>query len=331
MTRSLAAALCGLLAASLPARAAEEHALLAIPGTNVLFLVQYVAADEKLWEKEGLDVTVQYINGIGAMNAVIAGSADFSMSSGPSITRANSRGQKLIALATAIEQSGQGIVIRKEIADAEHFDPKAPLAVRAKILKGRTFATGATAAIPDVIFKVVAKEAGIAPNEITTAPMQPPEFMAAFARKAIDGFSNSPPYLQQVVLDGTGVMVIDPAKGEPEQYAPVASALLLARRDFCASHRSVCTKMVHGVAAATQLIRERPAEALAVMKAHFGTYDDRVLAASLQMVQAMTPSPPITTPKELENGDLLNEAAGFIKPEEKLADYAAIIDNSFFK
>jgi len=331
MRRSLGALLFALFAATAPVRAEEEHALLAIPGTNVLFLVQYVAADLKLWEKEGLDVKVQYINGIGAMNAVIAGSADFSMSSGPSITRANSRGQKLIALATAINQSGQGIVIRKEIAEAAHFDPNAPLAVRARILKGRTFATGATAAIPDVVFKVVAKEAGIAPGEITTAPMQPPEFMAAFARKAIDGFSNSPPYLQQVVLDGTGVMVIDPAKGEPEQFAPVASALLLARADFCAAHRSVCTKMVRGVAAATKLIRERPADALAVMKAHFGTYSDAVLAASLDMVRAMTPSPPLTTVKELENGDLLNEAAGFIKPEEKLADYAAIIDNSFLK
>src|ERR1700691_1232645 len=122
---TLAAALAVALALTAPARAADEHAILAIPGTNVLFLVQYVAADEHLWAKEGLDVDVRYIIGIGAMNAVIAGSAEFSMSSAPSITRANARGQKLIALATADLQSGQDVVIRKDIADAEHFDPSA--------------------------------------------------------------------------------------------------------------------------------------------------------------------------------------------------------------
>src|SRR6185437_6559508 len=178
--RGLGAALAACLAlAAAPARAADEHAILAIPGTNVLFLVQYVAADEHLWQSQGLDVDVRYITGIGSMNAVISGSADFSMSSGPSITRANARGQKLTALATAVGQSGQDIVIRKDIAEAEHFDPKAPLAVRGKILKGRTFAVGGAAAIPDIVLRVVARDAGIAASDLIVTPMQPPEFMAA--------------------------------------------------------------------------------------------------------------------------------------------------------
>ena len=49
------------------------------------------------------------------------------------------------------------------------------------------------------------------------------------------------------------------------------------------------------------------------------------------MVRAMTPEPPVTTAKELENGDLMNIAAGFMKPEDKLADYSALIDNDFVK
>ena len=56
---------------------------------------------------------------------VIAGSADFSMGSGPTITRATARGQKILALLTAISQSGQSIVLRKDVADAAHFDATA--------------------------------------------------------------------------------------------------------------------------------------------------------------------------------------------------------------
>jgi ABC-type nitrate/sulfonate/bicarbonate transport system substrate-binding protein len=320
------------LLAGLSAAAAEsEHTSLAIPGTNVLFLAQYVATDMHFWERQGLDVTVQNIIGIGAMNAVISGSMDFSMSSGASISRAALRGQRLVALATAISEAGQAIVIRKDIADAAHFDPLAPLAVRAQILKGRTIAIGGVGAIPDVLLKVVAHEAGIAPNDMVVAPLQPPEFMAAFARKAIDGFSNSPPFVQQVVADGTGVAITDMAKGEPTEYSPVAAAVLLTRADFCAGHRDICRKMVQGVVEAIRFIRSDRARTVAIMKAHFGTYADPVLEASYVAMAAMTSDPPVTTVKELENGDLMNAVAGFIKPEEKLSRYDDLIDNEFIK
>jgi hypothetical protein len=126
-------------------------------------------------------------------------------------------------------------------------------------------------------------------------------------------------------------MVTDSRIGEPKQFSPVSAALLLARADYCPAHKSVCEKMVHGLFEATKLIRESPDQVLPVMKAHFGSYNDKVLQAAYETVKAMTPSPPITTPKDLENGDNMNAAAGFMKPEDKLADYKALIDNQFIK
>jgi ABC-type nitrate/sulfonate/bicarbonate transport system substrate-binding protein len=327
--RGFAIALFGAVALAGPAFAANEQSTLAIPGVNVLFLVQYVAADLHLWEKRGLDVKVLNITGIGSMNAVISGSADFSMSSGASIARAAARGQKLVALATAITQSGQSVVVRKDVADAAHFDPNAPLSVRGAILKGRTWAHGGTGAIPDVVLKVVGKDAGVLPDQMVATPMQPPEFMAAFANHSIDGFSNSPPFVEQVLLDGTGVLVSDSRLGEPTEFSPVSAALLLTRNDFCAKSRSVCEKMVGGVVDALKVIHDDRDQAISIMKAHFGTYNDKVLAAAYDTVKAMTPIPPVTTPKMIENGDSMNVAAGFLKPEEKLPRYDDLIDNSF--
>jgi len=323
---------CGALVLPGLAAAGEmEQAKLAIPAVNLGFISRYVAEDQGFWKKAGLDVTVLQIQGIGSMNAVISGSADFSMSSGPSITRANAKGQKLVALATAIGQSDEYIVIRKEIAEAAHFDPSAPLAQRGKILEGKTIAVGGAAAIPDIVLKTVAKLAGVPRDSITTTPMVPTEFMAAFSRKAIDGFVSGPPFTQLALIDGTGVLVSDNSKGEPVEYSPVSSALLLARADFCAAHRSICQKMGHGIAEAARFIREHPKETIAIMKAHFGQYGDKVLEASYRDLAVVTPYPPITTVKSLENADLMNIAAGFMKESDKLADYAAIIDNSFAK
>src|SRR5580700_1620360 len=130
-----AVALASLLAPSISARAEVEHTSLAIPAYVVLFLAEYVAEDQHMWEQQGLDVKVQFIAGVGAMNAVIAGSTDFSMSSGGSLTRAASHGQNLLAIANMGNQNGQNIVIRKDVADTGHFNPNASLAERAKILQ----------------------------------------------------------------------------------------------------------------------------------------------------------------------------------------------------
>jgi NitT/TauT family transport system substrate-binding protein len=313
-----------------PAMAADESTTLAVPAINLGFITRYVAEDEGFWKKQGLDVKVQHIQGIGSMNAVISGSVDFSMSSGPSITRANARGQKLTALATSISESDEYIVIRKEIAEAAHFDPKASLAERGKILKGKTIATGGAAAIPDIVLKVVQSIAGVPRDDVTTTPMQPPEFMAAFSRKAIDGFVSGPPFSQQALIEGTGVLVSDSAKGEPKEYSPVSSALLLTRAAFCPEHRSICQKMVHGIVEAAQFIHAHKTETLAIIKKNF-QLDDKIVEASYEALRAMTPVPPVTTPKSLENADLMNIKAGFMTEKDKLPDYAAIIDNEFAK
>ena len=330
--RRVAPAAFAFAAVTLAASAVRaEDATLAIPGQNVLFLSRYIAEDQHLWSKQGLNVKILNIIGIGSMNAVIAGSADFSMGSGPTITRAWAKGQKVSALLTAISQSGQSIVIRKDIADAAHFNPNAPITERGKILKGRTIAIGGVGAVPDVVLKVIAKDAGVAPQDVIAPPMQPPEFMAAFAAKKIDGFSNSPPFVEQVVSDGTGVLVSDSRKGEPTEFSPVSAALLLTRGDFCAGHRSICEKMVHGIVEAAKFLHEHRAESIAVAKKHFDTYSDEVLAQSIDMLTAMTPSPPLTTPQMLENGDRINIAAGFLKDSDKLSDYKPLIDNQFTK
>src|ERR1019366_8975017 len=114
------------------------------------------------------------------------------------ITRAYAAGQKLVALVNVQDQAGQDVVVRKDIAEAAHFDPNAPLSTRARILKGRTIAISAVGAMPDVVLRAVAKSAGVAADQMVITPMQPPEILAAFARHAIDGFSNAPPYIQQV-------------------------------------------------------------------------------------------------------------------------------------
>jgi NitT/TauT family transport system substrate-binding protein len=323
------AALAAVTAASSPARAASEQTSLAIPAYVVLFLAEYIAEDQHLWEQQDLEVKVQFIAGVGAMNAVIAGSTDFSMSSGGSLTRAASHGQNLLAIANMGNQNGQYIVLRKDLADAAHFDPAAPLAERAKLLKDRIIGIDAVQSVVHSIVRVVAKAGGIDPESVTVAPMQPADTLSAFARHAIDGFSIGPPWAQQVVNDGTAVIISDGAKGEPKEFSPIGSVMVVTRPQFCAEHRSICVKMGHAMKLAADFIHDHPQESLAILKKRYDKVDDVVLKASYEAVLEMTPQPPVPEAAQLANAESMNIAAGFMKAEDRLKSYDALFSAEF--
>lgn len=332
LRRCLVAACAGLLLiASARARADTEKATVALPAPVVLFLTVFVAQDY-FWPKEGLDVSLINIPGVGSMNAVIAGSAEFSLSSSGSITRAAAHGQKLVAIANLNNEPGQFISLRKDIAEARHFDPKASFAERAKALKGLTVATAGLGSVADAVICIALHAAKLDPEkDITIAPMQPPDILAAFARKSIDAFSLGPPFAQQVEHDGTGVILLNGVEGDPPGYAPLAAALMVTRPQLCAERRALCEKMGHSIFEAAAFVHTHRDEAIASLKKRFGTLDDAVLAASADAVIKMTGAPPATSAAGLANGDRMNADAGFLKPEDQLKTYDDLFTNEYLK
>jgi ABC-type nitrate/sulfonate/bicarbonate transport system substrate-binding protein len=241
--RSLIAAALAALAASVlaaPAHAQTEKTSIALPAIALIFSSIYIAQDAGIFKQEGLEVKEQMITGIGAANAVISGSIDFSSSSGVTLTRAAARHQPLIAIAQTFDRSGFWIVIRKDVAEQRHFDPKAPLADRAKIMKGLRFAVGAINAIPHAYLKAIAKIGGLdGEKDIVVAGMSPPDQVGALERNAIDGFSGGPPVTNEVVLNGSAVVLANGTTGDvdPPWMAPIAANVVMARPQFCADHR----------------------------------------------------------------------------------------------
>lgn len=326
-----AVGIAALVAPSASVRAEVEHASLAVPATVVLFLFEYVAEDQHIYEQQQLDVKPTLIVGVGSINAVIAGSSDFSISSGGSLTRAASHGQRLLAIANMNDHNGQDLVIRKDIAEAAHFDPKASLAERAKILKGRTIGIDGVGSVVDSLVKVVAKEGGVDPASVTVSPMQPADTLAAMSRHALDGFAGGPPWTQLAVLEGNAVVVASGVHGEPKQFDPIGSSMILTRPDFCKQHQSICVKMGHAMKLAADFIWDHPDESIAILKKRFPNVSEPALKASYEAVRDMTPKPPTPNAAELANAENMNVAAGFMKAEDKLKSYDGLFTTEFAK
>jgi len=318
------------LGMTVPARAEVEHIKIAIPSQIIDFAAEYIAEDQ-IYKAQGLDVEALPIAGIGSMNAVISGSVEFSFSSGGSLTRAAARGQRLLAIATMNNRIGEFAVIRKDIAEAAHFDPKAPIAERAKILKGHSFGIGGMGSIGDGYLRIVAKAGGVDFKDIVFSALQPPDIIAAMSRKVLDGFSLGSPWAQQVVHDGSAVVIANGVDGDPPGYSPYASALLVTRPQLCEEHRSICEKVGHSMVLAANFIHEHPKESLAILKKKFATIDEAVLADAFSEVVKMTAQPPVTEAAQLENGDKVNLDAGFIKSNETLSSYDGLFTTEFMK
>src|SRR5579862_6823171 len=152
-----------------PACADEEHALLALPAEVMQFLGIYAAQDLGFWKQEGLEVKTVFIDGVGSFNAVVSGSADFSVSSAVALTRAAAHDQRMLAIANMIDKPVWSIVISNDVAAAGNFDPRAPLATRAKLMQGKKMGIDAVNSVVHAYLRAIAKAGGLDPESVIVA------------------------------------------------------------------------------------------------------------------------------------------------------------------
>jgi NitT/TauT family transport system substrate-binding protein len=311
------------------ARAESEQATLALPAEGMNFLAYYVAQDLGIFAAQQLEIKSVVIAGVGSFNAVVSGSVEFSFSSGSSLTRAAAHGQRMLALAQMNNLPVWDVVLRKDIADAAQFDPTAPLAERAEILKGRRMGIQGVNALDHAYLKIVTRIGGSDPEGLTVTALAPPDTLAAFARQSIDGFVSGPPWAQQVEDDGSAVAIASGPNGEPGSLVPIASSLLIARPLLCVERRSLCVKMGHAMVLAARAVHERPQDVLAVLKKRFDKVREAVLPRSLDALAKAMPASPQVDPEALRKADEINVEAGFMQPGDLLTSYDGLWTNEF--
>ena len=326
--------LAGLAAAAPSARAANiEKANMALPAVAAIFSSHYIAQDAGIYKDVGLDVTEQLIAGIGSANAVIAGSMDFSNSSGVTLTRAAARNQPVIGIANTYDRSGFWILVNKKVADERHFDPKAPLAERAKILKGLRFAVGGIQAIPHAYLKAIVAAGGLDPDkDIVVAGITPPETPGAMQRDAIDGASIGPPQLEVLQQNGLAVIIANGTSGnpvDPPWLSHVDANVILVKKQTCVDHKSLCMKMGQAMVKAAAYMHDHAKETMAILAKRLNIADQGVLEDTYKETLASTPLAPVLDAKGLETADQLNVAAGFMPADQKLPSYDGIFTNEY--
>lgn len=314
------------------AGAQSQRATVALPAVSLTFSPNYIAEATGFWKKEGLNVTLRNVRGIGAANAVLAGSVEFSNSSGPTVIRANARGQKLFAIANTLDKPTIEVVLSKKVAREAGLNSHSSLEKKAQALRGRTIAVQSINSVIDGYLRYFARKGGLDPQrDITITPMSPPNMVAALKSGSIAGFSMSLPWPLIPVHSGLAVTLVASPRGDFPELNPFAYNLVITRAGFCEQNPRVCSAMVSGVQQALRYIQERPKESVKILSKTFGRMDSAVLKQAFELIRASSSKTGRIGRTSLERAQEFMLATGILKPSEKLTSFSSIYTDKFVK
>jgi ABC-type nitrate/sulfonate/bicarbonate transport system substrate-binding protein len=325
---ALAAGLC-----STSARAQQEiETIFAIPAQTLTFSAYFVAHDMGFFKKEGLKVTDRYLVGVASPNAVLAGSADFTVGTGPVFLRAAAQGQKFLAIADLVDKPLVELVLRKDVADAAGISDKTPAVERAKALKGKTIAVQGVGSIVHAWQRYVTNMGGLdIEKDVRIAPMDPPAMLPALENKAVDGFATSMPFTTQAIVKGTAIMVASSTFDAPD-LSPFAYALVYSRPGFCKEKGDLCPRMARAFQGAAKAIQEKPDEVFEkVLRKRLAKTPPDLLAAAWKVARTAHAKDIRVTVKQLENSQKINLATKLIEPKDAVTNYEELFTDEYVK
>jgi sulfonate transport system substrate-binding protein len=311
-------------------KAQEIEMIFAIPAQTLTFSTHFVAHDGGFFKKEGLKVTDRNLVGVASPNAVLAGSADFTVGTGPVFLRAAASGQKFKAIANLVDRPLVELVLRKDVADAAGITDKTPPAERAKAMKGRTIAVQGVGSIVHAWQRYVTNMGGLdIEKDVRIAPMDPPAMLPALETKAIDGYTTSMPFTGMAIMKGVAVMVASSTFDAPE-LLPFAYALVYSRPDFCKEKRDVCERVGRAYLGAAKMIQEKPDEVFeTILKPRFAKQDPAMLAESWKVAQKAHAKDIRVSVPMLEHSQKVSLDAKLLDPKDALTGYDDLFTNEF--
>lgn len=310
----------------------ETEVIFAIPAQTLTFTAHFVAEDAGFFKKEGLKVSTRNLVGVASPNAVLAGSAHFTMGTGPVFLRAAAQGQRFLAIANLVDRPMVELVLRKDVAEAAGITDKTPPAERAKAMKGKTIAIQGVGSIVHAWQRYVTNRGGLdVEKDVRIAPMDPPAMFPALENKAIDGYATSMPFTTQAVVKGSAIMLASATFDAPE-LLPFAYGLVYTLPQMCKEKGDLCARVARAYAGAAKMIQEKPDEVFeTILKKRFEKMDPQLLAAAWKVAhQAHAKDIKVTIP-QLENSQKMSLDAKLLELKDALKSYDGLFTDEFVR
>ncbi|MFI5268546.1 MAG: ABC transporter substrate-binding protein [Chloroflexota bacterium] len=226
----------------------------------------WIAKGGGLFEKQGLDVTLDFLSPATLTAGLVSGSVDIGYGSPGSVATADVHGGDLVILGATYEGSTFSIVARPEIKVLAD-------------LKGKKVGATQRGATTDFLIHQVAQQQGFGPSDVNVIyiPEQAQQ-IPALSTGALDAAVLTEPLTSAAVAQGGHVIFGPDTPGNNF----VSMSVVLTKRSYVPPHRDLLKRFLAANIAAAKLAKTNTGQAAAYMGPYLKIEDQDVLRSSLQ-------------------------------------------------
>ncbi len=310
----LIAAFLFFSAAALAQEKRLNHLTISYPSVSGAQAVLWIAKENGIFYRNGLDVDLVYISGgPRSMAALLSGQLQIIGTGGNSLIAANLKGAKdAVIIATTYNTLVFSLMTRADLKDP-------------KDLRGKSLGVTGLGSLSDFTLRTLLKKWGLDPNrDVIVRPMGGyPEILASMRSKMIDGGVFSPP--SNIKAQALGFREFIDVGSTGIEYAATCYA---TTRPFIRDHRETVVQFMRSLVEGIHRFKTDKAGSLRIMQRYTKTRDPETLEETYQ-VYAVRYLP--RAPHPALNGvkTILESFADTILPEAKGAGPETFVDGSF--
>jgi NitT/TauT family transport system substrate-binding protein len=226
----------------------------------------YVAKQEKLFEKHGLEPDISYVQGGAlALQAALTKQADVSILSYEHILTAAVQGKRMVGFYNICNRPVNNVIAsEKLLAGAE----KLGIEDKIKRLKGQRVAMPSANGSGEKMLGVLAKKYGLTlPGDISSVYLgaEAPAYVAAFQRELIDAALPFEPAGVLVQQAGKGRIYLNMMNGEIPEFRDILFIVLATHPDLVKDKPELLRKVAHVFTEAMAILKTDPKRGKALM------------------------------------------------------------------
>lgn len=318
-----------LLYAATPATALD-HIRVTIPVLGMNFLPLLVAADKGYFAKEGIEAEIIVTSGDGPdVDALIAGSVEFSVSTANRLLTSYEQGKPLLAIMNLANRNAIDCVITKAAAERAGITSDSPLSDKLAALKGLKTAGTRPGAFTSLVLVDYAHRAGLVPQEdlqiLGAGGGQ--SMISAVQNGLIDVACNTSPTTDMMVKQANAIMFTHNSVGGDPDYENFLFELLYVRPDFAEANPDLTKRVSRALLAAISDLHDTPtADQLPLLRERFSGVDDAMLSSILDNLRGIFPRDGKVTEESLDKVTKFLVGTGAVNVG---APYDKIVSNDY--
>jgi NitT/TauT family transport system substrate-binding protein len=317
--------------ASATAQAQQRQKIkITVPTVSTIFYPLYYGQDKGIFAKENMDIEIISTNGDGPdVDAVISGSAQFSISTPNRLFTSFEQGKPLKAIGMLARRMAIDCAMNKQVADKLGITTDTPLDAKLKTLKGLTVAGTRPGAFTYVLLDIYGKRVGLTSQKdfklIGVGGLN--SMLPALENNQIAVGCTGSPFTELAVSRQKAIRFTNNARGDDAAFDDFLFEMVYARPDYLQQNGDTARGFLRALFASVGQILDTPsADHMPMLKKLYGGVPDDVLLETFENTKRIYSRDGNVTPGSVQKAGLFMVDSGAVKTP---ATFEQVADNGF--